>query len=372
MTGSRKFLLSLVALTAACTTNERADIGDTAPPPPSALQIQANEFASKQEIPAIGLALLNCDTREVAIAGVLRADDVMRVSSTARFAIGSNSKSMLATAAARLSQKGRLSLDASLKDLWPEAAERHPDKQDITLAQLLGHASGLPAFDTGKELGTVPEFTGTPREIGAAAAEWFLAQPLANTPGETSVYSNAGYVVAAELISRSQDSDFRRIVEEEVFTPLGLDAAYGEPRRLGSSHPHGHTYSDGKLSVYEDEEPPIPTWLEGAGNVSITAADYATYLQAHLCSLQGRGDYLEPEIARRLHIPVIEGGAALGWGVTELGGSTTSFHIGGTGDFTAYMALAADKDRGALAVFNVGGTPASVGQSWLIESMTAE
>lgn len=358
-------------LCSACQTAP-ATVPQAAPAAPSTLQVAAAELAADPAVPAVGLAVMTCKSQELATAGLLRVDGDDQIAADSRFAIGSNAKSMLATAAARLARRGMLSLDDTIAALWPAAAAAHPDKAGITLAQLLGHASGLPGFDTGAELRTVPEFEGSQREVGIAAAEWFLAQPLETEPGTATAYSNAGYVIAAELVSRAAGKDFRQVVAEEVFVPLGIEAAYGEPRRMPGTQPFGHTATETGIAPYLDEDPPIPTWLEGAGNVAIPVGGYARYVRAHLCALRGESDFLDEALAERLHTPVLDGGAAMGWGRTELAGRPTSFHIGGTGDFTAYMALSPESDRAALAVMNVGGAPAASGQKWLIATMTAE
>lgn len=339
--------------------------------PSLALRDQVESLREEASIPALVLAEFTCETREIASAGVLRNDHDQKVSPAARFNIGSNAKSMLATVAARLDEKGKLDLDASLETLWPEAAVTHPDKSRITLAQLLSHTSGLPAFDEGTVLDTVPEFNGRTGSVTHQTALWFLSQPLVATPGQTNLYSNAGYVVAGAILEQVTGQLFNEIMRQELFVPLALDAAFGEPRKLGEDEPFGHYVSEGSVVVYDQIEPPIPAFLEAAGNVSLSMDDYIDYMQAHLCGLQGNDtELLSADMATRLHKPHIEGSAGLGWGLTELGGIATSFHIGGTGDFTAYMALSPDKNRGAAALLNVGGAPANPVQDWLVETMS--
>ncbi|MEL7454039.1 MAG: serine hydrolase domain-containing protein, partial [Pseudomonadota bacterium] len=298
-------------------------------------------------------------------------DQDTEITPLAHFNIGSNAKSMLATAAARLSEQGRLDLDASLQTVWPEAAATAPDKSEITLAQLLAHSSGLPAFDTGRALEKVPDFTGGDVPVTQATAMWFLQQPLVSSPGKKTLYSNAGYIVAGGVLERITGLPFESILREALFEPLQIDAAFGEPRHLSAADPFGHYVSKTAVTPYIEDEPPIPPYLTAAGNVALSMEDYVTYLQVHLCGLQGRETgLLSAETVRRLHTAALEDGAALGWGITEFGGEVTSFHIGGTGDFTAYVALSPGQDKGVAALLNVGGVPAAPLRSWLIDRIS--
>ncbi len=323
-------------------------------------------------IPALVLAEFSCETRRIAWSGLLRNDEDKEITLAARFNIGSNAKSMLATTAARLEEKGQLRLDAPLSEVWPEAASAAPDKTAITLVQLLSHTSGLPAFDTGVALGTVPDLSNGSESVTQMTAFWFLKQPLIAEPGKQEIYSNAGYVVAGAILEQIMKRPFEEIIRAQIFEPLGMEATFGEPRALGKSEPHGHYVKDGTIVPYDEAEPPLPAFLIAAGNISLSMSDYLTYLQAHLCSLQGiETEFLKVDTARRLHQPFIEGGPALGWGVTELDGERTSFHIGGTGDFTAYVALTPGNNQGAVAIMNVGGAPAEPVQAWLVQTMSA-
>lgn len=227
----------------------------------------------------------------------------------------------------------------------------------------------MPAFNTGAELGNVPDFSGKPAAVRKAAAERFLSQPLVNPVGEETLYSNAGYVVAGYLLERASGKSLADLLESEVFIPLGIRAKLGEPRDMAGSQPFGHYVSEGKVVANNGEDPPIPPFLEAAGNVSFSPLDYARYLQAHLCALQGDSDFMSPDTARRMHAADIVDGSGLGWGITKIGWANVSFHIGGTGDFTTYAAIASDQNRAVFLQMSVGGEPAGVGRPWLINSI---
>ncbi|MEO1731039.1 MAG: serine hydrolase domain-containing protein [Pseudomonadota bacterium] len=338
--------------------------------PEDLTRIFATQLSKDTDVPAFAIAVGSCKSIDIQIGGLRKVGGEEPIGSSARFNIGSNAKSMLATVAARLHDRGVLSLDSTVEEIWPEAGKKYPDKADITLTQLFSHSGGLPAFDKGSELDQVPKFQGAKPEIRRAAAEWFLMQPLESNPGGTTLYSNAGYVIAGYLLEQAAEASLETLLEEEVFKPLALDASLGEPRNMPGAQPWGHYVSGDVVIAYEEADPPIPTFLEAAGNVSLSPLAYARYLQAQLCALIGESDFIAPDTARRLHRPIKEGGSALGWGGTELNGAPVSFHVGGTGDFTAYAALSGQLDRSAFAILNVGGAPAQQALQWLIEVMS--
>lgn len=364
-------LAASALLSAVMPTHAQANEPASLKPANPSLLIEAfsKQLDEDPEVPAYGLAVVTCASINLQTGGLRRVDDDERIGSGARFNIGSNAKSMLATAAARLHDRGVISLNSTIGQNWPEILSKHPDKAGITLEQLLSHSSGMPSFSKGTELDQVPSFNGTHEDIRRAAAEWFLAQPLVTPPGETTTYSNAGYVIAGYLLEKRAGVPLGELLQAEVFGPIGIAAAIGEPRNMPGSQPWGHYVSGGTVAAYDHEDPPIPAFLEAAGNVSLTPLSYARYLQANLCAVNGERDFLAPATARQMHRAVLDGGSGLGWGLTELNSAAVSFHVGGTGDFTAFAALSGDLDRAALAVVNVGGAPAQQAQRWLIEVM---
>jgi serine-type D-Ala-D-Ala carboxypeptidase len=84
--------------------------------------------------------------------------------------------------AMRMVDDGRLRLDQRLADILP--SWRRPDRQDVRVADLLAHASGLPAHRPFYET-----CAGRPAYDAAIAAE-----PLEYPPGTRSVYSDLGFI----------------------------------------------------------------------------------------------------------------------------------------------------------------------------------
>jgi CubicO group peptidase (beta-lactamase class C family) len=148
----------------------------------------------------------------------LEADDV--------FVTFSSGKQMTVTVVLRYVERGLLTLHGPVAEVIPEFGVN--GKRTITLAQLLTHTSGIPAFPPPLP----PEAFG---DLGQVVAAVCRTSPE-TLPGAAVKYSiTAAHAVMAEMVRRVDGGrrSFREIVGEEVFGPLGMnDTALGLPERL--------------------------------------------------------------------------------------------------------------------------------------------
>lgn len=132
--------------------------------------------------------------------------------------IASISKLIVALGVMRLVEQGQLDLDRDVSDWlgWRLRNPAHPDAP-ITLRHLLSHTSGL---RDGDDLYVIP--------LGGAVRET-LADPRvwdARAPGEAFAYANINFPVVASVMEMATGERFDRLMEREVFAPLGLDACF--------------------------------------------------------------------------------------------------------------------------------------------------
>ncbi|MBC2741781.1 MAG: beta-lactamase family protein [Desulfosarcina sp.] len=111
------------------------------------------------------------------------------------FDLASLTKPLATTlAVARLADQGRIGLDQPVAGWLPELAGS--DKATITVRQLLCHQSGFPAhrlfYMTLKSL--------APRERKSAVLDLLKHAPLAYQPGETTLYSDLGFMLLCRLV----------------------------------------------------------------------------------------------------------------------------------------------------------------------------
>ena len=149
----------------------------------------------------------------------LRANDRMRIASTAKAFSGAVALSLVS--------KGALSLNTTIGELLSEdLPDPPPDTwSEVTLRQLMNLTSGL------------PDFTGSDRFQNAVIANPTQPDPpeklityaydlnkgeLLFTPGTQYKYSNSDNIVVALMVEAATGRTYESQLQEQVFGPLGL------------------------------------------------------------------------------------------------------------------------------------------------------
>ncbi|MGP3756031.1 serine hydrolase domain-containing protein [Streptomyces sp. IBSNAI001] len=135
------------------------------------------------------------------------------------------SKALVAVCAHLLAERGALDLDAPVARYWPEFAAA--GKADTTVADLLAHRAGLPAFTAD------PGGTPLPALLDGGARVRALAemQPVWQ-PGSAFLYHALTYGhLVGEVVRRVSGRSVGRLFADQVAGPLGLDLWIGLPQR---------------------------------------------------------------------------------------------------------------------------------------------
>src|SRR5690606_12630569 len=113
--------------------------------------------------------------------------------------------------AVRLAERGRLDLDAPVRDLVDVAAG--PDAGSITLRMLLTHVSGLPAESfVWRDHGIPPD----------ERATRLLTSPPEPPPAAVHRYSCVGYIAAGIVLEAATSTPLAELIDEFVSRPLNL------------------------------------------------------------------------------------------------------------------------------------------------------
>ena len=117
------------------------------------------------------------------------------------FAVASVTKPFTATAVMQLAEDGVLSIDQRVRDLLPEFDG--PGKERITLRHFLTHTSGLPEYADDND-----EIRSRHQGLDAFVRSYCRGRPVF-PPGSQWSYSNYGFGLAGEIISRAVNEVFR-------------------------------------------------------------------------------------------------------------------------------------------------------------------
>jgi len=140
------------------------------------------------------------------------------------FYIASISKQFTAMCILLLEEKGFINLGKSIRKYIPELPEY---ANDITVRHLIHHTSGLREYYDLVLLrgqGKQPIFDSltTKDMINLVLKQSNLSSPV----GKEFSYCNSGYFLLVELIQRISGQSFYQFVNENIFTPLGMDSAF--------------------------------------------------------------------------------------------------------------------------------------------------
>jgi CubicO group peptidase (beta-lactamase class C family) len=119
---------------------------------------------------------------------------------------------------ARRIESGELTLDSSVSQYLPEFDR--PDKNAITLRELLTHTSGLPAW---RPLYILAE--GNPERVVSEIANLNLDYE----PGTRVVYSDLGFIILGLLLERLTAKRLAELAQGEIFQPLSLKRTFFNP-----------------------------------------------------------------------------------------------------------------------------------------------
>ena len=311
-------------------------------------------------LPAMATVVVhNGHVVEVAAEGVRSAAATERVTTSDRWHLGSLTKSLTSSLAGVLVEMSVVTWDTRPLDIWPElSATIHPQLQNITLRHLLSHTSGL------RRVNSVPSqygdlAPGSVSEKRRAFAAELLAEMPPGPVGRSS-YSNGGYIVAAAMMETLMSASWESLLQDYVFAPLSItDAGFGAPGTSGLlDQPLGHWERGANYEpVSPGPDADNPQTLGPAGSVHMTLHDYAQFMLAHIAGARGIDGFLTANTFDELHRP-INGGSALGWGVSDSElqpGAIQLTHAGSNLRWYAIVRLIPELDAGALFVVNAGG-----------------
>ncbi|MBX3748127.1 MAG: beta-lactamase family protein [Verrucomicrobiae bacterium] len=292
--------------------------------------------------------------------GFRRLGGPERVTAEDRFHIGSVTKSMTATLAARLVEEGKIAWTTTIGELFPELEETmHADYRGVTLEQLLSNRGGMPARPPTTLWIRAWEGRGTPDEQRLEFVRGLLAGEPEVKPGSRSVYSNQGYAVAGVMLERAGGQPWEALMRGLLFEPLGMTTAgFGAPATPGEvDQPWGHSKPmfSGLRAVPPGPRADNPPAIGPAGTVHCSLGDLAKYVALHLAGARGGTNLLEAATFKKLHTPAGHD-YALGWVVLERGwaGGRVLMHNGSNTMFYVVVWIAPERNSAVIVATNVG------------------
>lgn len=275
--------------------------------------------------PAISAAVAHCGV--VVWAGAAGWSDIASqtpATTATRFRIGSTSKSLTATALARLVQSGRMELDSPIA----EYLQTLPNTAwaQLTPRQLASHMAGMPEYKENRDWGGLYHTLALRKHYDSMvdALEVFDDTPLVNEPGTAFHYSTFDTVLLGATMGAAEQKSYLQVMREQVFAPAGMTATIVSP--VGGD-PENHIatpYRSNRLAGAAQRFRPwrdvdLSHRLPGGGFVSTPTE------LVKLGSLYFDSEYLAPEIRAQFWTPQQTAAGdvnpqkyALGWRIADM------------------------------------------------------
>ena len=323
---------------------------------------------SSNPLPALA-AIVFDDQKVIASGaiGVRKFGDPTLVTIEDSFHLGSCTKAMTATLAARIVERGEISWATTVKEAL---SLQNVDSalENITLLELMSHNAGMPASLKNQSPGLWKYlyYNNTWQKGAKGRADRLKVAELlfSATPAQavgSYKYSNAGFMIAGAMLEAATDTEWEDLMRTELFKPLGMkNCGFGpaaRPDKVDQPWPH-KLGNDKPLLVTPLIRAPEswdnPRSLGPAGTVSCTISDWAKFGQLHLGD---GGDYISTESMSKLHeVRNASARSALGWFSyrRSWAGGTALTHTGSNLLNFAIVWISPTKKKGVMVATNIG------------------
>ena len=234
-----------------------------------------------------------------------------------------------------LVRDGRVGLDNPISQYIHDLP---PTWESITIRQLLSHTAGLPRES--------PVFEGTRPVADIEVIRGAYAVPLVSPPGAKYEYSNLGYYVVAEIITRVTGKPWVDYLAASVFTPGGIGPLFTTATGRVNGRARGYSGND--------NQDPAVDWAA----VRPSGAFMMSIRRLAAWDKMLRTDTLLTARERQLMstgVRLNDGSTApygLGWHVEQFNGHRYVWHGGGLPGFSAYFARFPDDRLTIVALSN--------------------
>lgn len=319
-------------------------------------QIEAavSKFMSTTHVPGLSVAVLeNAELEWAEGFGFADLENHVPATEFTLYRLASISKSLSATGAMELVEKGKLDLDAPVQKYCPA----FPQKSGVITTRLvMGHLAGIRHYKSSSqddpEIGNTKHFD-DPIQAGL---DFFKNDPLLSEPGKQFHYSTQGYTLVGCVMQGVSGANYAEYMRQDVFVPAGMEHTVVDDRF--SIIPYRtRYYQKTESGTVENADFLDSSYKIPGGGWLSSAADMARFEIAIL-----NGKLLKPAVRDLMWTPLkpSEGqpsGYALGWGTLTEDGIRYVGHDGGQQGTSTNFFIAPEKRAGVVVLANMEGVP---------------
>jgi CubicO group peptidase (beta-lactamase class C family) len=350
---SLRSLIAVVAFCAVFACCSHAQENKLSPEKRAKIEAAVSKFMASTHVPGVSVAIVENGEYEWGSGfGFADLENNVPASEHTLFRLASISKSLTATGAMQLWERGKLDLDAPVQ----KYCQAFPQKPwPITTRQVMGHLAGIRHYKGSSqddpEVGNTKHFD-NPIQAGL---DFFKNDALLSEPGKQFHYSTQGYTLVGCVMEGASGAKYVDFMRQNVFDPAGMEHTQVDDRF--AIIPYRTRFYEKTVSGavrnadFLDSSYKIP----GGGWLS-SAEDMARFEVAIL------NDKLMRSATRDLMwtpLKPSEGAAngySLGWGTFSKDGIRYVGHSGGQQGTSTDFLLAVAQRAGVVVLTNMEGT----------------
>lgn len=322
-------------------------------------RIDAFLSSRARELRIPGLAIGVVDHNQIAhLAGFGVADPPGHtVTPETPFILGSLSKSFTALAIMQLVEKGKIDLDAKVCLYIPWFTLADESSRNITVRQLLNHASGI-SVETSEKYAASADVSNDALEHRVRNLQ---TEHLDRPVGGDFEYSGTNYAVLGLLVQTVSGQTYEQYIQENIFRPLKMDHSYTSEMEAKK-----HGLAAGYLYWFffpRAQDLPFNRGSLPQGYIISTVDDMSHYLiaqlnggrygDAHILSAAGIDEMHRPAIATWK--PGTSYG--MGWEIGPIAGIPALWHEGSVFNYHSNMVLFPHNGSGFILLENIYSGP---------------
>jgi len=315
---------------------------------------RVDEFVSaemlREKVPGVAIGIFQHG--EIVLAkgyGYSNIELQVPVSDKTMFQSGSVGKQFTAVAVMLQVQDGKLDLDESITNYFPDApASWGP----ITVRNLLNHTSGIPDYSFEEMAGGGVALDRRHDYSEEQMRQNFYTLPLEFEAGSRWKYSNTGYALLGFLVHQVSGQFYGDVLAERVFKPLGMPSARViSEQDIVMNRAAGYEMVDGQIKNQEWYAPPFNTMADGSLYLSLL--DYLAWDRGLRA-----GAILTPESWKQVYTPArLSSGKTypygFGWFIDESKGAPWYRHSGSWQGFKTFFSRYLADDLAIVVLANL-------------------
>jgi serine beta-lactamase-like protein LACTB, mitochondrial len=319
------------------------------------VEYAVSKFMASNHVPGVSIAVVENGEYEWGSGfGLADVENNVPASEHTLFRLASISKSLTATAAMLLWERGKLDLDAPVQKYCPAFP---PKPWPITTRQVMGHLAGIRHYKSGSqedlEVGNTQNFD-NPIQAGL---DFFKDDALLSEPGKQFHYSTQGYTLVGCVIEGASGAKYVDFMRQNIFGPAFMDQTPVDDRFAIIPY-RTRFYQKTQASTVRNADFLDSSYKIPGGGWLSSAEDMARFEVAIL------NDKLIKRSTRDLMWTPLKpsdgskDNYGLGWGASDEDGIATVGHTGGQqGTSTAFVLAPAQRD-GVVVLANMEGVAA--------------